>query len=117
MKTQAIRAAFAVGVALLAGGCATGPYVRSDVFLDAQKVRSIFVMPVVTEVTLDAGCTLDRAKLERRLALSRVKVKEVVAAELTRRGYAVAGFSKDFQDLRDDVPLERALRDAVRTYL
>lgn len=109
--------AFAIALALWTAGCTTGPYVRSDLFLDAKKVSSIFVMPVATEVTLDESSRLDRNRLKSGLQTSRTRIKEVLDAELTRRGYSITGFCKDFDKLEESAPNERILREAVQVFV
>ena len=103
----------AIAATILISGCATGPYIRSDVFLDPTKVHALFVMPIATEVTLDVNCTVDRQRLTTRLETGRARIREVLARELGRRGYVIAAFAKDFGELREDVPQEPVLRNAV----
>lgn len=98
-------------------GCTSVPYVRSDAFLDQGKVQSIYVMPVAYEITLDSDFEISREELRGQLTAVPGQIKKVIFEEFSKRGYTVAGYSKDFSQLDKRNPDDQLIRNVVFEFL
>lgn len=97
--------------------CSTGPYLRTDVFLDNQMVKSIYIMPVVTEVTIDSGLKVKAAELREKLMETKIRISALLKDELSKRGYGVTGYDKEFSALDSDVHADQLMKSAVQEFL
>lgn len=102
---------------VLVGGCANNPYVRSDIFVDPHSVRNIYIMPVVTEVTVDSSFEISREKLQIDIREAKEKIKHTLKSELAKRGYAVGGYSKEFHKLDKNKHSDNLIRAGVEEFL
>ena len=101
----------------LISGCASGPYVRSDVFIDTKAVKSIYIMPIVTEVTIDSDLQMSQNELQGQLNESKTKIRELLDIELMKRGYSIGGYSKEFNELDENVQDDRLVRATIQEFL
>ncbi|MCP4260819.1 MAG: hypothetical protein GY774_25325 [Planctomycetes bacterium] len=104
-------------ITIISLGCESSPYVRSDVFLDSHQINGLFVMPIVTELTIGPDFSKLREEMRQQLSESRAIIRQVTSSELQRRGYSLTGFSEDYHDLSDDISEQKALRESVRAYI
>lgn len=113
------RRAVAVLAALLvlAVGCAPVAFVQSDAFLDSSAVKSIHIMPLVFEITLDSAVTTPRADLQAGLRETRRNIGETLEHELLRRGYSISGHSEAYHQLDGQRHTDALLRAAVREFV
>ena len=98
-------------------GCSCAPYIRSDVFIDTQAVSNVYVMPVLTEVTMDTDYAPGKDDLNSTVRTVKDKVKSMVREEFEKRGYRIVGYSKDYQALDLDSKNDEAVRLAVKEFL
>ncbi|MGE0266997.1 MAG: hypothetical protein AB7S78_00895 [Candidatus Omnitrophota bacterium] len=105
------------GLLILTAGCASGPYMRSDVFLDHQMVKSIYIMPVVTEVTIDSGLKITASDLRERLMDTKIRISVLLKDELSKRGYGVKAYEKEFSALDSNVAEDQLVKSAVQEFL
>ncbi len=99
------------------GGCSSLPYIRSDVFKDADSVKNIYVMPIAVETTMDPGFELTQKEIQARIKKNLRLTRKTIEKELTQKGYSVEECGKDFEDL--DLKDQQAvfIRDAVLEYM
>jgi len=102
---------------LFLAGCSTVPYIRSDVFVDPQAVNSVYVMPIVTEVTLDVGYDISRENLTAMIKESKENIKNMLQEEFTKRGYKIAGYSQEFQSLDSENESDQLAILAIKEFL
>ncbi|MBZ0166228.1 MAG: hypothetical protein K8I00_05420 [Candidatus Omnitrophica bacterium] len=106
-----------IACGVLLTGCASGQIVRSDILLDREMSRSIYVMPVVFEVTLDGNQKLTAVQLREQLGRSKHRVMQLLVDELTKRGYDVATYGKGYSDLDYTIPADYRMKEALKEYL
>ena len=104
-------------LSIVMSGCVSTPYVRSDIFLDAQVVKSIYLMPIVTEATIDSDMRLTHQRLQLKVDTSQKKIKEFLHTQLVKKGYGVGEYSKKFNDLDSRNNNDRKIKDAIRKFL
>ena len=121
MKKEGRRLRARGGLVLLLiltmGGCVSGPYVRSDIFVDAQAVKSIYLMPTVMEVTIGSDMRLTHQELQLKLDSSYEKIEEFLRAQLAKKGYQVEGYGKKFNDLDMQDSNDRKIKEAIQKFL
>ncbi len=98
-------------------GCTSMPYVRSDVFLDNEAVRSIYVLPIAPEITLDSKFDISREELRSQLNLALEQIKKIIYDEFSKRGYSIAGYSKNFNELDKNNAEDNLIREVVFEFL
>ena len=98
-------------------GCASAPYIRSDVFIEREGVKSIYVMPIVSEITIDSDAAISKEDLQRGVRDAVEHSKKVLLDEFTKRGYSVEGYSKNFYELDQNNKQDSLVREAVFEFL
>lgn len=104
---------------LFTAGCARGPYVylRSDIFADSKTVKSVYIMPVVTEITVDSQFDIDQRKFQKYLQERESKIDALIASEFSKRGYACELHHKKYRDLDENDANDRLIKSAVQEFL
>lgn len=106
-----------IGTVFIILGCSTGPYVRTDIFMDSQMVKSIYIMPVVTEVTIDSGLKIPANDLREQIMETKIRISSLLKDELLKRGYGVKGYEKEFSALDSTIPEDQLVKSAVQEFL
>ena len=106
-----------LGMVFVMVGCSAGPYVRTDIFMDSQMVKSIYIMPVVTEVTIDSGLKMTADDLREQLLETKIRISTLLKNELSKRGYGVKGYEKEFSALDSALPADQLIKSAVQEFL
>ena len=88
--------------ASLSGGCENVSYIRSDVFAQHEYVMNIYLMPVVPEITIDAGFKFTKEKFHERMSKSIELIKTSLRKEFTLRGYELEVYPGNYSDLSMD---------------
>lgn len=102
---------------ILISGCGSLSYIRSDVFANADSIKNIHVMPIVSEATIDAKFHIIREELQKQIRNSLQSITETIALELTERGYGVSTHNKLFKELNLNQPQEKLLHEAVLEFI
>lgn len=107
----------AVFLVLLLAGCAETSYVRSSAFIDADLIKSIYIMPIAEEITIDSDLKTPADKLQTQLKEARQLAKDIIREQFEKRGYLVSGYSKDFSNLDKNDPQDELIRQAIFEFL
>ena len=108
---------FLLILASLSGGCENVSYIRSDVFAQHEYVKNIYMMPVVPEITIDAGFKFTKEKFHETMSKSIELIKTSLRKEFTLRGYKLDVYPKNYPDLSVDNSQDKCAKEAVLEFL
>ncbi len=105
------------GVLFFCSGCAGSSYIRSDVFLNVDSVKHLYIMPIATEVKIDSKFEITKEQLREGINDSLTAALKTFHDEFYKRGYEVEFYPKPFAHLDKNDANENCIRKAIFQFM
>ena len=109
--------AILMSVLVFCSGCANSSYIRSDVFLNSDSVKHLYIMPIASEIKIDSKFNTSKENLRAEISDSIALALKTFQDEFAKRGYEVEVYPKSFAYLDKNNADENCLRAAIFQFM